>query len=703
MATVDELKRKRSLGDAAAAATDASVQQIPTGGYAPAPQGPSASGSELGRNVANTLSALPGTAGLRLATTAVPAVTSALTRSAVQPAAWELVNEGGQLATQAGRAAPAATTALPGAGSALARAPSMVPNAATPQIGDAAAGALRLAAPPGGPISRVSSMVTPAVTAETQLAAAARAAPAAAAGGGIGAALVSADTTGTPTSPAGALQAPKYGTASPPVDAGAGRGNVNPTPAADLPYQPTFGADGGRGVANDPRRTDMDPARASLGAARDFAAELNTVPRELPADLRSGVVVKTIDPATGRVTYSGRNVGAGADGLTQMVDGTGRDLRRLGAPTGDFASAVDASGRATSFAAPGMNGAISIDGRQPVISGADRLGAAPTGSSALDALASRNDGSIGARAALARTQYDQEVAQANAINSRPFGGSGGTLGIRRDPGIVAAEQSSIEGLNRARGADPFSRKLALQQRELDQTGQIASQLQVGENSRALLKDRGDTTRAQIEAAAKVGGSVPVGYRFTPGGKLEAIPGGPADAKAAANANKPLTDTQAKALQFGSRMQVSGKLLDDLAAGGTNQPGLVKRGAEAVGVGGLANWTQSESQQQVDQAQRDFVNAVLRRESGAAISPGEFENAQKQYFPQPGDEPKTLAQKRRNRDLATQGILAEVPDSTTRVAQVTAAAAPGTLSAVRTGTVNGRKVTQYSDGSIEYAN
>lgn len=53
-------------------------------------------------------------------------------------------------------------------------------------------------------------------------------------------------------------------------------------------------------------------------------------------------------------------------------------------------------------------------------------------------------------------------------------------------------------------------------------------------------------------------------------------------------------------------------------------------------------------QQFEQAQRDFINAVLRKESGAAISQSEFDNAAKQYFPQPDDSPQVIAQKARNR-------------------------------------------------------
>ena len=89
----------------------------------------------------------------------------------------------------------------------------------------------------------------------------------------------------------------------------------------------------------------------------------------------------------------------------------------------------------------------------------------------------------------------------------------------------------------------------------------------------------------------------------------------------------------------------------------------------MGLGAAANWTQSGAQQQVEQAQRDFINAVLRRESGAAIADSEFANARQQYFPQPGDSPEVIAQKRKNRDLATAGVLAEVPNSSQRVSQL----------------------------------
>lgn len=60
------------------------------------------------------------------------------------------------------------------------------------------------------------------------------------------------------------------------------------------------------------------------------------------------------------------------------------------------------------------------------------------------------------------------------------------------------------------------------------------------------------------------------------------------------------------------------------------------------------WAQSGAMQSYLQAARNFINAVLRRESGAVISPAEFAEARQQYLPLPGDNPETLAQKRANR-------------------------------------------------------
>lgn len=87
----------------------------------------------------------------------------------------------------------------------------------------------------------------------------------------------------------------------------------------------------GRGLsvpANTPAAA-LQPANVDP-RSRDFTAELNAAPANLPAGLREGVIYKTVDPKTGRVAYSGKNVGYDPNTPTQFVDGTGRTLPTRG-------------------------------------------------------------------------------------------------------------------------------------------------------------------------------------------------------------------------------------------------------------------------------------------------------------------------------------------------------------------------------------
>lgn len=74
---------------------------------------------------------------------------------------------------------------------------------------------------------------------------------------------------------------------------------------------------------------------------------------------------------------------------------------------------------------------------------------------------------------------------------------------------------------------------------------------------------------------------------------------------------------------------------------------------------------SELQAQ-EQAEKNFVNAILRRESGAAIAAAEFESAEKQYFPRAGDSPEVIAQKKANRLQAIAGLKAEAGPALDRI-------------------------------------
>ncbi len=127
------------------------------------------------------------------------------------------------------------------------------------------------------------------------------------------------------------------------------------------------------------------------------------------------------------------------------------------------------------------------------------------------------------------------------------------------------------------------------------------------------------------------------------------------------ADKPLTEAQGKATAFSARMLNADNEINDLIKEGVKTPSIIKRSVENApliggALGGAANkFVASEKQQKMEQAQRDFVNAVLRQESGASISPSEFDNASKQYFPQFGDSPTVIAQKAKNRAIAIEGM------------------------------------------------
>jgi hypothetical protein len=68
-----------------------------------------------------------------------------------------------------------------------------------------------------------------------------------------------------------------------------------------------------------------------------------------------------------------------------------------------------------------------------------------------------------------------------------------------------------------------------------------------------------------------------------------------------------------------------------------------------------NMLQSSDQQAYRQAQRTFTEARLRKESGAAIPTGEYENDARTYFAQPGDTPQTIDLKRQKRQTVLEGL------------------------------------------------
>lgn len=128
-----------------------------------------------------------------------------------------------------------------------------------------------------------------------------------------------------------------------------------------------------------------------------------------------------------------------------------------------------------------------------------------------------------------------------------------------------------------------------------------------------------------------------------------------ETEATTTGGKPLTAAQQTALSYANRVYDANSVIDTLQS--QFAKGTAIGGATIFGVG-LPNQLKSSERQQYEQAQRNFINAVLRRESGAAIAPDEFENARQQYFPQAGDAEEVVRQKQFNRDRTLQNLMRE---------------------------------------------
>jgi hypothetical protein len=188
------------------------------------------------------------------------------------------------------------------------------------------------------------------------------------------------------------------------------------------------------------------------------------------------------------------------------------------------------------------------------------------------------------------------------------------------------------------------------------------------------------------AAAPMAGAGMPGARMPAATTVPAIPGMTSVLDQQAPATAPmagtplrgkgtaLTESQGNATAYGMRMKEANAILEPLENAGKTNTGLIKGVVSgAVGLvpfigdkledasgsvfnalprvlGGL-----SPEQQQVAQARINFITAILRKESGAAIGASEFATAEKNYFPKPGDDAATIAQKQAARKTAIKAM------------------------------------------------
>lgn len=186
--------------------------------------------------------------------------------------------------------------------------------------------------------------------------------------------------------------------------------------------------------------------------------------------------------------------------------------------------------------------------------------------------------------------------------------------------------------------------------------------------------------APAAVAPAVGGGGMSGASMTPTGQLTPT-SAPAQGTAPTTGiplkgkGTALTESQGNATAYGMRMLEANTLLNgfekkDVVSGGRIKgavqgtlTSLVPYMGEnlAQGAGAVMNTLPgfmggpSEEQQMYQQAKTNFITAVLRKESGAAIGQNEFKTEDEKYFPQANESDKVIKQKQRARELAIEAM------------------------------------------------
>lgn len=138
-----------------------------------------------------------------------------------------------------------------------------------------------------------------------------------------------------------------------------------------------------------------------------------------------------------------------------------------------------------------------------------------------------------------------------------------------------------------------------------------------------------------------------------GGPREAVPG----------VTPKLTDEQAKSAGYYERALQSDSIITKVEPDSSEVGVAAKRMGESFPLAGLVlgagvNAMLSGESQSMQQAQDDFLAAILRKESGATITTSERMDGARQYFPQPFDKPEVLEQKRANRETKINALKRE---------------------------------------------
>lgn len=162
------------------------------------------------------------------------------------------------------------------------------------------------------------------------------------------------------------------------------------------------------------------------------------------------------------------------------------------------------------------------------------------------------------------------------------------------------------------------------------------------------KDELAIRKAENDLAKPDAPNLPQGMRMGPNGVAEYIPGVPPPKGAQGSVE------QGKSASFLKRaINAEGNFQ---GLGKVEPRGLIGQSVKD-NFPNVANSLSGSTRQLADQAEREFIAAILRYDSGAAIPPEEFVTNGLIYFPRPGDSDEVLKQKAQSRRAAIEGLYA----------------------------------------------
>ena len=123
--------------------------------------------------------------------------------------------------------------------------------------------------------------------------------------------------------------------------------------------------------------------------------------------------------------------------------------------------------------------------------------------------------------------------------------------------------------------------------------------------------------------------------------------------------KPPTESQAKDYIFSGRLMLMEQTIAKLEASGFKPESI----ANNVGMNWLPEFGKTDDQKRYIAARANWIAAVLRRESGAAIAESEYKGGFEQYFPLVNDSPTVIADKRTARRQVQRDMRATATNQT----------------------------------------